>query len=40
MNLTENMAQLQRWMALGPEVARLINELESDQEQIKKVQSK
>lgn len=38
--LTENMAQLQRWMVSGPEVARVINEFESAQEQIKKDQSK
>uniref|UniRef100_K1Q7J6 Uncharacterized protein n=1 Tax=Magallana gigas TaxID=29159 RepID=K1Q7J6_MAGGI len=34
------MTQLQRWMVSGPEVARVINEFESAQEQIKKDQSK
>ena len=37
--LTENMIQLQRWMVSGPEMARLINEFESAQEEIKRDQS-
>lgn len=34
------MAQLQSWMLLGPEVARVIHEFDSAQEQRKKSQSK
>ncbi|VDI50437.1 Hypothetical predicted protein [Mytilus galloprovincialis] len=38
--LTENMAQLQRWMVSGPEMARVINEFQTSQEWIKRDQSK
>ena len=40
MGLTENSAQLLRWMVSGPEIARLITEFESIQDAIRTNQSK
>ena len=40
MGLTENSAQLLRWMVSGPEIARLITEFESIQDAIRTKQSK
>ena len=40
MGLIDNSAQLLRWMVSGPEIARLITELESIQDAIRTNQSK
>ena len=37
--MTENSYQLLRWMVSGPEVARVIDEFKSSEEQTKKQQS-